>query len=159
MMNKNIQPNTDQKKTKRTYVSKRVIDEYVDFNGLRKKPVTEDFIYNLAKDIPQWFLNNKDSFYFEEYLVHRGILRKTFENWRRKFPVLQQAWEGVSMILTCRTYKGWLKKQFDGNAAKLGISFYNEEFKNAIQQDAKNSAPTQLFYNEGMRMVEQKDEK
>ena len=88
------------------------LEDYLDCFTFKLKPVTEQFIERLAKELFDWAKNDKNALRVSDFCWNKGIPEKTYYKWIKEHEVLQLAHEAAIHFIGSRRENGAINKKY-----------------------------------------------
>ena len=100
--------------------------------GFGKKPVSDDFLNDLAKQLVEW-CQREDALTINKFCEMIGIARSTYDSWTKRETKLKQAHEFAKMCISNRMMEGaiYLNKGMRENAVSHLLPLYSDEYREA----------------------------
>jgi hypothetical protein len=125
-------------------------DEYRNMSTFRKIPVNNVHLDELAQELCQWVVANKDAITMEDFFEYKFMNKDAFKRLKEKNANLQEAYTFALMILGNRRQRGGLKKELDSGMVSYTMPHYDDEWKKLAEwraalkhkEEEKNQAPT-----------------
>lgn len=76
--------------------------DYLNTKTLQMHPGSDEYINRLAIELVTWAEERKDAFYIEQFCNLKNILEKTYYEWVKKYPVMQNAHQAAMQHLASR---------------------------------------------------------
>jgi len=95
------------------------------------KPVSEHFMYLLAKDLTNWATHDKNALILKQFFLEKGVSTSDVHRWRKKNKLLDSAIEFAKGAIGARREVGALTRKFDANIVMKTMMNYCDEWKQA----------------------------
>jgi len=116
-------------------------DMYTNMFTLRMTPISRDYMLKIAEEWISCVLNeDMNMLTMEDFLVLKGLQRKTLMRWCEKCPELKEAHDWVAMVLGNRRHRGMMLKTLDTNSTMKCQYLYDENFRQAEEWRANLQA-------------------
>ena len=112
---------------------------YLDLFTLRERPVSDDYLFKLALEWITVALNDETMLTLDDFLILKGLSRKTMMSWCRRCDVLMEAHNHVTMIIGNRREKGMLTKKLDSTGVLRSMHMYDDRWVKADEWRASLS--------------------
>lgn len=125
-----LSPKSIQPKIKRDPESKVSLwlEDYLDLQSMRIKPVSELFIERLALEVMEWS-KLEESIIFRDFIDNKNIPEDAYYRWVRTYPNLKAAHTLAKGRIGSRREKGAITRKFDGSTIIGSMSMYDQEWK------------------------------
>jgi hypothetical protein len=133
-INKNIQNNLIEHKEVTTM-------EPTFFGSWRMIPMTARGIEGFIQELYTWAYRNNEAIHLSQFLRMKGLSRKMFLEWCKKFERLADAYEDVKFMLAGRVLEGALKKEYCTSMAQYILPKMHSEFDEATRYHASLKKP------------------
>src|SRR5436190_9762013 len=87
--------------------------DYMSDNSLVYFPEKADFRNRVIYSLYEWF-DNPESIEIMQFCIDYKIKYTTLQEWRNRFPEIQEAWQDVKRMIACRRRVGAMKRKLDG---------------------------------------------
>jgi len=104
-------------------------DEYFDFNSFKKKPVSEQWLMELAKRLVFWARDNEDALILNQFFTDEGIGKSTVANWKKRNERFNMSYDFAKQLIGIRREVGALKKKLDTHMIMFTMPQYSESWK------------------------------
>jgi len=127
----------------------KVIDEYIDCNIMRKKPLTQIGLRNFMCDMRKEVGNDENITSITQYLLKKGVPRITYYKWRNIFDFVKETHDVVMTIIADRNqqkvagdfrYINIVQPMYDPYVFKEGAKFWS----NLKKEERKNQFGDQV---------------
>jgi len=109
--------------------TKSLFDEYLDIFTFKTRPVTDEWIEQLAKDLVKWSTEDDEAFKLTQYYRSRGIGSDDMKRWCERSPKLKKAHTVALQALGDRREIGALKKKYDPGMTRTMMPRYDKDWK------------------------------
>lgn len=123
-MKKTNNPSTEEQITT-TYV----FDEYISTIDFRKRPVSDNWILQLARRLRDWAVNDPEALTLVSFYNKEGIASRDLARWCERVPALQLAYETAMATIGARREIAGLKRDFDSGIVRTTMPIYDKKFK------------------------------
>jgi len=117
--------------------TKITVDGYFDLQTFKMKPISPQFIDQLAEKLIVWVDSDEDALIFEEFFKLTKIYSANFYEWLEKSENLKRAHEYAKSMLAIRREKGGLKRKLDPGMVQASMPMYSKAWKEMTEWKAK----------------------
>lgn len=107
------------------------LEDYLDLQSFRLKPITQASIERLSNELIQWSLK-EDSLVFRDFYDDKYIPEDTWYRWLNKYPELKAAHTLAKGRIGSRREKGALMRKYDGSLIVNSMPMYDNEWKELL---------------------------
>ncbi len=104
------------------------LEDYLDLQMMKMKPITQGFVERLAEEVIRWSLND-DAIVFRDFIDNKSIPEEAYYRWVRTYPELKAAHVLAKGRIGSRREKGALTRKFDGSIVVNSMPMYDQEWK------------------------------
>jgi hypothetical protein len=135
-------------------VNTYVFDEYISTIDFKKRPVSDNWIMQLAKRLRDWAVDEKnEALTLNDFYNAEGIRTNDIHRWSERVPALAIAHEVALRTIGYRREKGGLKRDYDGGMVRSTLPHYLKEAKD-LEQWRSDLRASQEVKQEFMAQVE-----
>lgn len=129
-----MKPKTNKNSAEIQIDDKIYFDEYLDTISFRKKPVSENYILQLAKRMRNWAVDDKyEALVLTDFYNQEGICASDIKRWEERVPALKVAHEVALRSIGARRDKGAVKREYDGGHVRYTQPHYDDVAKQLEQ--------------------------
>lgn len=105
------------------------LEDYRDTFSMRVKPISSSFITRLSKELVKWSVSTDTALTLGKFYIMKGILKKTFYKWVKKYPEMTDAHSVAMQIIGIRREEGALTRKFEPSTVKHTMPLYCEDIR------------------------------
>ena len=101
-----------------------------------------------GQQLPYWAKNDPEALTFEQFLGENNISWRRWDDWRRRKPILEEAYHHALMLIGVRREKGGLSREIEVSMATRNMGFYSKiwratkEWESKLNQDKEDKSAT-----------------
>lgn len=147
----------------------KIVTEDYDMITFKRKPVSVEYLKELAREMLEWVNNFKDEdgdapLKHSQFLGKKGIHKYTYYRWLEACPELKFAHDHTLMIIGDNRELGGIKRRLDPNMVTKSMPMYDESWKQleewrAKMGDGKNVGNITVRMEQFSDEEEEKDDK
>lgn len=107
------------------------LEDYLDLQSFRLKPITQASIERIANELIEWSAK-EDSIVFRDFYDDKYIPENVYYSWLKKYPELQAAHTLAKGRIGSRREKGALMRKYDGSLIVNSMPMYDNEWKEMV---------------------------
>ena len=155
------------KKTQTVTKRKKIrFDHYLDLVSFREKPISDQSLEKLAKDLVAWAINDETATKIKPFFIFRGMGTTDVKRWKKRNKKFAAAYSLALSAIGNRREHGALTKKYDSNTVIKSMPLYDSDWKdleewrsNLRKSEQENKATTFTIKMDSFKDKKDKDGK